>query len=130
MEDFYIENKIYYHDTDAGGVVYYANYLKHLEESRCEFLLSKGVDLVDWAKQGVLFPVVHLEADYKNPAKYGDKVRVYTRFEKLGNASLEFSQEIKCSDVLLMKAKTVWACVDKNIKPIRIPEEIRSRLKN
>ena len=58
MADHFIEKKIYYHDTDAGGVVYYANYLKHLEEGRFEFCLSKGISMVESAKEGVIFPVV------------------------------------------------------------------------
>ena len=128
MADHFIEKKIYYHDTDAGGVVYYANYLKHLEEGRSEFCLSKGISMVESAKEGVIFPVVHLEIDYKSPARYGDIVRVYTRIEKLGFSSIHFFQEIKNKDVLLVKAKTVWACVNEALKPIAIPDKIKQRL--
>ena len=128
MEDHFIEKKIYYHDTDAGGVVYYANYLKHLEEGRSEFCLSKGISMAESAKEGVIFPVVHLEIDYKSPARYGDIVRVYTRIEKLGFSSIHFFQEIKNKDVLLVKAKTVWACVNEALKPIAIPDKIKQRL--
>ena len=128
MADHFIEKKIYYHDTDAGGVVYYANYLKHLEEDRSEFCLSKGISMVESAKEGVIFPVVHLEIDYKSPARYGDIVRVYTRIEKLGFSSIHFFQEIKNKDVLLVKAKTVWACVNEALKPIAIPDKIKQRL--
>ena len=128
MADHFIEKKIYYHDTDAGGVVYYANYLKHLEEGRSEFCLSKGISMVESAKEGVIFPVVHLEIDYKSPARYGDIVRVYTRIEKLGFSSIHFFQEIKNKDILLVKAKTVWACVNEALKPIAIPDKIKQRL--
>ena len=128
MADHFIEKKIYYHDTDAGGVVYYANYLKHLEEGRSEFCLSKGISMAESAKEGVIFPVVHLEIDYKSPARYGDIVRVYTRIEKLGFSSIHFFQEIKNKDVLLVKAKTVWACVNEALKPIAIPDKIKQRL--
>ena len=128
MADHFIEKKIYYHDTDAGGVVYYANYLKHLEEGRFEFCLSKGISMVESAKEGVIFPVVHFEIDYKSPARYGDIVRVYTRIEKLGFSSIHFFQEIKNKDVLLVRAKTVWACVNEALKPIAIPDKIKQEL--
>ena len=128
MADHFIEKKIYYHDTDAGGVVYYANYLKHLEEGRFEFCLSKGISMVESAKEGVIFPVVHFEIDYKSPARYGDIIKVYTRIEKLGFSSIHFFQEIKNKDILLVKAKTVWACVNEALKPIAIPDKIKQRL--
>ncbi|MFH1190058.1 MAG: thioesterase family protein [Candidatus Omnitrophota bacterium] len=128
MSDFYIDKRMYYHDTDAGGVVYYGAYLKHLEEARTEYFRSIGVDLVEYAKNGVLFPVVHIEVDYKCSAKYGDLIRVFTRPEKVGNASLDFTQEIKRGETTLLKCKAVWACVNGNLKPTRIPEDIRSKI--
>lgn len=128
MSGFFIENRIYYHDTDCGGVVYYANYLQHLEEGRFQFFLKKGLDLGAFAEQGILFPVVHVEVEYKAPARYGDCIRIFTRLEKVGKSSVVFLQEIKKEDQLLVKAKTVWACVDKNMKSQSVPEEIRQRI--
>jgi acyl-CoA thioester hydrolase len=126
---FSIEKKIYYHDTDAGGVVYYASYLKHLEEGRTEYCRSVGVDIAGYAKSGIIFPVVHLEIDYKSPARYGDTISVFTKPEKAGNASLSFVQEIKNGETLILKAKTVWACVKSNIlRPVRIPEDMRLKI--
>jgi acyl-CoA thioester hydrolase len=126
--DFYIEKKIYYHDTDCGGVVYYASYLKHLEEGRAEYCLSKGVNLGEYALEGIIFPVVHVEIDYKAPARYGDKVQIFTRVEKIGNASIHFAQEIKKDIAVLIKAKTVWACAGGDFKARSIPEEIKTAL--
>jgi acyl-CoA thioester hydrolase len=126
--DFCLEKRIYYHDTDAGGVVYYGAYLKHLEEARTEYFRSIGVDLVEYAKNGVIFPVVHLEIDYKSPARYGDIIRVFTRPEKVGNASLNFIQEIKRGETTLVICKAVWACVNGGLRPTRIPEDIRSKI--
>ena len=123
-----MEKRIYYHDTDAGGVVYYGAYLKHLEEARTEYFRSLGVDLVEYAKDGTIFPVVHLEIDYKSPARYGDVIRVFTRPEKVGNASLRFIQEIKRGETTLIIAKITWACVNKDLKPTRIPEAIRLKI--
>lgn len=128
MEDFHMDKKIYYHDTDAGGVVYYARYLEHLEEARTEYLRSIGIDVVRLAAGGIIFPVVHLEIDYKSPARYGDIIRIYTKPEKIGNASLHFSQEIKRGEAVILKAQTVWACVNKDLKVQRIPEDMRTKL--
>lgn len=129
MKSFSINKKIYYHDTDAGGVVYYASYLKHLEEGRTEYCRSAGIDMAEYARNGIIFPVVHLEIDYKTPARYGDTITVITKPEKLGNASLNFRQEIKRGEDLILAASTVWACVKTPVlKATRIPEEIRSKL--
>lgn len=128
MNELYLEKKIYYHDTDAGGVVYYARYLEHLEEARTEYCRSKGIDVAGLASGGIIFPVVHLEIDYKSPARYGDVINIYTRPEKVGNASVHFIQEIKKGEAVILKAKTVWACVTAGLKVQRIPEDMRSKL--
>jgi acyl-CoA thioester hydrolase len=128
MGDFYIEKKIYYHDTDCGGVVYYANYLKHLEEARAEYCLSKGVSLKELAFTGTYFVVAHVEIDYQSPARYQDSIKVLTRIEKIGNASIYFLQEITKDNAVLVKAKTTWVCVDRAFNPKPIPEEIKKSL--
>ena len=128
IEDFYIEKRIYYHDTDAGGVVYYGAYFRHLEEARCEYCRSRGIDLAAYAKKGVQFPVVHVEVEYKAPAGYGDKIRVFTRLETIGNSSLHFLQKIKREELVLVKAKTVWACIGSDFKSRDVPQEIRRAL--
>lgn len=124
---FFIENKIYYHDTDAGGVVYYGAYMQHLEEGRYEFLKAKGIDLSELIKQGISFPVVHLEIEYKSPARYADKIKIYTKLEKIGDSSVHFSQEIKKDDTVLVKATTIWACVGYDFKKIRVPDLFRQK---
>nr|MBU1328802.1 acyl-CoA thioesterase [Candidatus Omnitrophota bacterium] len=129
MEDHYIEKKIYYHDTDAGGVMYYANYLNYLEEARFEFCLKKGVSLPESAKQGVLFAVVHVDIDYKSPARYGDVIRIFTSIEKIGFSSVHFLEEIKRGEIVLVKARAVWACVNEALKPQAIPDKIKQALK-
>jgi len=128
MKDFYIEKKIYYHDTDCGGVVYYANYLKFIEESRSEYCLSRGVSLKEWSDKGLLFPVVHAEITYKAPARYQDTIRIFSKLEKIGNTSVNFSHEIRRGDTLLIQSQVVWVCVGKDFKPHAIPEEIRTKL--
>ena len=125
MKDFYIEKKMYYHDTDCGGLVYYANYLKSLEEGRSEFCLSKGVDLKGLVDAGIYFVVARVEIDYKAPARYQDNLRIYTRIEKVGGSSIHFWQEVKKDTITIIEAKTIWVCVDKEFKVRPIPQDTK-----
>ena len=123
-----LKKKIYYHDTDAGGVVYYANYLKHLEEGRTEFCTQRGVDTAELVKQGIYFVVAHLEMDYKASAKYGDTVQVNTKIEKIGRSSLIFYQTITREDKLLITSFITWVCVNTQFKPVSIPNDVKQAL--
>ncbi len=125
MSSFFIEKKIYYHDTDCGGVVYYANYLKHLEEARTEFCYSLGIDLKKLSEKGILFAVVHLEINYKAPARYQDTVSIFTNIEKIKRVSLQFFQEIKKENITILIANTTWVCINNNFKSRSIPHKIR-----
>ena len=127
MSNFQLEKRIYYHDTDCGGVVYYATYLKHFEEARTEYLRSLGIDVAEYAAKGNLFAVVHMEIDYKCPARYGDIVKVSAGIESIGNASIHFLQEVKKGEVLLVRAKVVLACIDNNMKARRVPEDLKEK---
>jgi len=128
MDDFYIEKKIYYHDTDCGGVVYYANYLKYLEEARTEYLLTKGIELPRLAEKNVWFVVARVEIDYKSPARYQERLRVSARVEEVKLSTVKFFQEIRKEDVTVVKATTALVCVGKDFKPMRVPEEVRKAL--
>ncbi|MFA5090486.1 MAG: thioesterase family protein [Candidatus Omnitrophota bacterium] len=128
MDGFYIEKKVYYHDTDCGGVVYYANYLKYVEEACTEYLSSKGLGLKVLFRAGVKFVTAHIEADYKGPAGYGDILRIYIKIESLGDTSLHFQERIEKGAAVIFEAKTVWVCVDKDFKPVPLPEDIRKPL--
>ncbi|MFH1459708.1 MAG: YbgC/FadM family acyl-CoA thioesterase [Candidatus Omnitrophota bacterium] len=124
--EFSIRKKIYYHDTDAGGVVYYANYLKYLEEARAEFCLAKGISTKELMQKGIYFVVAHVDIKYKSSARYGDEVKVITKIEKKGRSSIEFAQEIKREDKVLVIAKVTWVCVNRDFKPRSIPDEFAS----
>ncbi len=119
-----LTKKIYYHDTDCGGVVYYANYLKYFEEARTEFLLAKGVDTAKLAKADTWFVVASVEISYKAPAHYADELHIYTQISRKKNVSLEFLQEIKRVGKLLVSAVTKLVCVDSDFKPKAIPQEL------
>src|SRR3989338_10891909 len=101
--------KIYYHDTDCGGVVYYANYLKYLEEARTEFLEKRGVFIKDMiAGHGVMFVVARQEIDYKLPAFYGDILTVDTRVAGMSGTRVDFEYDIKNqNDKIISSARTV-----------------------
>jgi acyl-CoA thioester hydrolase len=121
--------KIYYHDTDCGGVVYYANYLKYLEEARSEYFESRGLIIKDMLQSGIGFVVARQEIDYKSPSFYGDTLEVKTRVTESSLTRVNFEYDIvKDSGQLVAKAKTVIVFVDKSLKPKRIPEEILKKL--
>lgn len=125
---FCIKKKIYYHDTDAGGVVYYGRYLEFLEDGRTEFFASRGLDTRKLGDEGTLFVVAHIEVDYKRPAVYSDTIRVSAEIEKMTASSVHFTQEISKGSVLLVEAKVVIVCVGENFKPKRLPPEIKDSL--
>jgi len=124
-----MKKRIYYHDTDAGKVVYYANYLKYMEESRTEFLEDRGIFIKDLAEKGTLFVVAHQEIDYKFPAFYGDILDIPSKIIRVSNVKLEYEHEVKNQNgKLVCIGRAVMVCVDKNIKPKAIPPEIREKL--
>jgi acyl-CoA thioester hydrolase len=121
--------RIYYHDTDCGGVVYYANYLKYLEEARSEYFEDRGLIIKDMLKDGIGFVVARQEIDYKSPSFYGDILEVKTRVTDASLTRVNFEYDIvKDSGVLVASAKTVIVFVDKTLKPKRIPEDILKKL--
>jgi len=124
-----MKKRIYYYDTDCGGVVYYANYLKYLEEARTEYLEKRGIFVKDiWAK-GIGFVVARQEIDYKLPAVYDDVLEIDARLTNTSRASAEFEYDIKNQKgQVVSSAKTVLVFVDKNLKPKAIPEDIKARL--
>ena len=124
-----LRKKIHYHDTDCGGVVYYANYLKYFEEARTEFLLEKSIDIRELSKKGILFAVKGVVIDYKAPASYGDNIIILSELSNIKNASMEFSQQVKVQDKLLVLAKTRLVCIDNNFRPKVIPADTLKRLK-
>lgn len=122
--------KIYYHDTDCGGVVYYANHLKYLEEARTEFFEAKEVSIKKLSEEGIVFVVARQEIDYKSPGFYGDTLTVDTRVAGISGVRVEFEYDIKNQKgKLISSAKTILVCVDKGtFRPKPIPEEIKKRI--
>jgi acyl-CoA thioester hydrolase len=90
-----MEIKIYYEDTDCGGVVYYANYLKYFERARTQYLEERGLSVAGLMKEGTVFVVVHAEVDYRAPARYGDWLVIETVVSDMTAASFTFSHVIR-----------------------------------
>lgn len=120
------EKKIYYHDTDCGNVVYYANYLKYLEEARSDFFEKKGVILADINTRGIWFVVARIEMNYIVPAQYGNTLRITTEIEKIKSASMLFTHTIKRASTILNESKAVLVCIGDDFKPRVIPDDIRT----
>lgn len=127
-----MEIKIYYQDTDCGGVVYYANYLTYFERARTEWFEKNGVNIKGYADGGIHFVVRHAEAEFISPAVYGDTIIVHTHLESTAGVKIVLSYKIeeKVSRRLLVTGKTTLVCVDDNFKPRRLTEEIIGKIKS
>ncbi len=123
-----MQKRIYYHDTDCGGVVYYANYLKYLEEARTEYMRERDLDLKTLAENGLLFIVKKVEIEYKSPARYADVLDITTKLGKVRNVSFEFFQDIKRDDKILVSSVTTLVCIDKDFKPCAMCDELSKSL--
>ncbi len=131
MRENTTEQRVYYSDTDHGGVVYYANYLKWFEIGRTEILRENGFDYADFEKKSLIAPVVEVHCNYKSPASYNDMIIIKTSVESIGNTSIKFHYEIirKKDKKLIAEGHTVNVLVDKKtMKPIRLPDDLRKVL--
>jgi acyl-CoA thioester hydrolase len=128
MKDFFNSKRIYYHDTDCGGVVYYANYLKYLEESRTDYFAQLGISLKDLSQDSTWFVVARVEINYKYPARYQDNLKILTRISKMKNVSIEFFQKITKEDLTIIEADTTLVCVGSDFKPKPIPDVLKDIL--
>ncbi len=123
-------HKIFYHDTDAGGVVYYANYLKYLEEARTEFLDDLGLGIRPFADRGLIYAVRYCHVDYKHPARYGDTIMSDARLMKVTAAQVVFTQRIwnaVCNQTLV-EAEVGLVCLNKDFKPHPLPDDLKEKL--
>ena len=122
--------RVYFEDTDSGGIVYYASYLKFMERARTEWLRGRGIDVEELAqKDRVLFAVRSLKLDYLQPARLSDWLRVSVVLERVRRVSLELWQEVIREDQLLCGGHLRLACLDADtLRPRRIPDTIFSEL--
>lgn len=120
--------RIYYEDTDAGGVVYYGNYLKFAERARTEFLRECGFEnkiLQD--EQNIMFVVRHADIDYLKPGFLDDNLVLETQLISLKNTSFVMGQNVLRDQEIICAMTITLVCVDfKKVKPAKIPDDIRS----
>lgn len=133
-KDFSWTIRIYYEDTDAGGIVFYANYLKFFERARTEWLRETGFSqhvLLDTL--GVLFVVKKASVEYHAPAKLDDELKLIVVVERVGGASLQIRQEAwrneEGESILLAEGAVTLVCVNKEeLRPCPIPDDIRQKI--
>lgn len=120
--------RVYYEDTDAAGVVYYANYLKFCERARTEWLRTLGVSQNQLiANRRLAFVVARVEADYLKAAELDDELKVISSIAEMGAATIVFRQKVCRADVVLFVATVKIACVDSTQRrAIRIPDDLRN----
>lgn len=127
---FSIPIRVYYEDTDAGNVVYYANYLKFMERARTEWLRARGFEQDELSRRdGILFAVRSVKLDFLKPARFNDLLRATARVAKRGNASITFAQQVRREDVTLCEGEVKVACLDAaTFSPCPIPPRVRAQL--
>ena len=126
MKPFNFDIRVYYEDTDAQGVVYYANYLKYLERARSEWLRHNGIPVSLLASQyNLVFVVRSVEIDYIVPAKLDDKLSITVELAEVSKVSFKLNQIILKNSNILTRASLKLACLDATkFKPVRIPGKI------
>ncbi|TAK86934.1 MAG: tol-pal system-associated acyl-CoA thioesterase [Betaproteobacteria bacterium] len=122
--------RVYYQDTDAGGVVFHAQYLAFMERARTELLNERGLDLALIADEmRVLFLVYEIKARYHAPARLNDMLSVTADVVKMGRASLVFRHRVERGSELLVEAEVTLALVDRDrMKPARLPADLAREL--
>ena len=123
--------RVYYQDTDAGGVVFHAQYLAFMERARTELLDARGINLAELADaRRLLFVVYELKARYHVPARLHDMLSVSAEVVKMGRASLVFRHRVERGSELLVEAEVTLASVDRDrMRPVRVPAELQQALK-
>ena len=123
--------RVYWEDTDAGGVVYHARYLQFLERARSDWLTALGISQTELRRvHGLVFVVTRMEIDFRKPARLEDELDVSVRVQSVGRARMDFTQQIRRGDDLLIEATVRAACLDaERFAPARLPKEIQEKLR-
>ncbi|MGV1014240.1 MAG: tol-pal system-associated acyl-CoA thioesterase [Methyloceanibacter sp.] len=124
--------RVYFEDTDAGGIVYHANFLKYCERGRSDFIRLLGIDQQGLANpdqgDGAIFVVRRIEIDYLKPGRMDDVLEVVTSCAEIGNASLVLAQEVRRDGIPLVRAKVSVVLVSRTGKPQRLGQLVRGAL--
>lgn len=122
--------RVYYEDTDHGGVVYHSNYLKFMERARTEMLRAQGIELDKFEQQhGVIFAVTHADVRFIKPARFNDQLEVYSTITRMSGTRIWFEQRIlhMPSSTLLIEAEITVASINREGKAKRIPDTLRQQ---
>ncbi len=130
MSEFAWPVRVYYEDTDSGGVVYYANYLKFMERARTELLRVHGFEQTDLVRDhGVIFVVRDVHISYLRPAVFNDLLNVTVSVHASGRSWIEFAQTVARGEEVLTRGQVKIVCVNHlSFKPVEIPEIIRNKM--
>lgn len=130
MTEFNYNCRVYYEDTDCGGVVYHANYLKFMERARSEWLYSLNFGEQVLRKYRIGFAIKSAEIDFHYPARLGEELRVTCKIERVEKVSVVFLQQVldKETDRLLAEAKVHVVCINDKFKPCVLPEPLQNVL--
>ena len=122
--------RIYFEDTDSGGVVYHSNYLKFMERARTEWLRSLQINQAELKKKDkIMFVVANVNIDYKKAARFNDELDIETSIDKIGASRVDLTQNIMKNSELYTSAKVSIACIDsETFKPQRIPKLIKQQM--
>ena len=120
--------KVYYEDTDMGGVVYHANYLKYIERARSDYVRRLGNDHNAMRDAGIVWVVRRIEAEYLAPAKFDDDLEIETEIKSLSGVRLIMAHVVKRGEEEIFRAIVTAVCMNAQGKPVRLPAEIRALL--
>ncbi len=123
--------RVYYEDTDAGGVVYYANYLKFAERARTEALRQIGIEQSTLLNDHqIAFVVRHCNIDFIKPARLDDLLTIQTTVHDIGAVSIIMKQSIMCNDITVASLEVTLACVTTLMKPAKLPTSLKTAMIN
>ena len=129
MSEFSLPIRVYIEDTDAGGIVYYVNYLKYFERARTEFMRTLGMDRPAISDNGWMFVVSKVSLNYRQPARLDDALSVTLVAQRVGAATIDFAQTVRRDRTLLVEGSLQIACVDRDTgRPRRLDGDLRARL--
>jgi len=126
---FKFKAKVYYEDTDSGGVVYYANYLKFIERARTDLIQNLGFSLNQLSSDlDSLFVVKKIECEYMSSARLEDELFIKTKILEVKNASFRLQQNIEIKKKLIFTSEILLVCINSNGKPVKIPQKLSELL--
>ncbi|MFW8637046.1 tol-pal system-associated acyl-CoA thioesterase [Cribrihabitans pelagius] len=118
--------RVYYEDTDMGGIVYHANYLRFIERARSDWVRGIGADQNAMRDAGLVYAVHRIEADYLAPARFDEELTVTTEIAQVTPARMLLDQEVRRAGQPLFRAKVTIVCMTAEGRPARLPAEIRA----